>query len=106
MIIESVALIIFVCSLGGVLLILARKIPALNSLPYTGTHEIKKHHIILSIENRIKEFLVAVEKQIFLHKLLSWVKIVILKAETKVDVLLHRIRKKAQQIDKQNKDVK
>ena len=85
---------------------LARKIPVLNSLPQNGSIGIKKHHIILDIENRIKEILVSFEKQIFLHKLLSKLKVIILKIETKIDALLHGIRRKAQQIDKRNSQKK
>ncbi|MEI7425167.1 MAG: hypothetical protein WCK10_03550 [Candidatus Staskawiczbacteria bacterium] len=97
MIIESIILIIFVCSLGGVIFILARKIPVLSSLPENGSTGIKKHKIILKTESKIKEVLNFFEKQIFLHKLLSWIKILILRVETKIDVLLHKIRKKNQQ---------
>lgn len=97
MIIESIILAIFVCSLGGVILILVRKLPELNSLPQIGSAGIREHHIILNIEAKIKGFLSLIEKQIFLHKLLSWVKVMTLKIETKVDKLLHKIRNKNQQ---------
>ena len=80
---------------------MARKIPVLNSLPQNGSTGIRKHQIILNIENKIKDILVFFEKQIFLHKFLSWVKVMTLKIETRVDVLLHKIRKKAQQVDKE-----
>ena len=103
MIIESIILAIFVCSFGGVLLILARKIPVLITLPQNGTTGIKKHHYILEAENKIKDIFVFFEKQIYLHKFLSWVKVMTLKIETKVDYSLHKIRKKAQ---KANKDLK
>jgi len=46
------------------------------------------------------------EKQIFLHKLLSWIKCLTIKIEVKVDNWLHSIRKKAQKIDKELKDKK
>jgi len=97
---QLVVLIIFVCSLGGLVLILLRKIPALNSLPQNGSVGIREHHIILNIENKIKNVFIAFEKQIFLHKFLSWIKVMALRVETIVDHLLHRIRKKAQQVDK------
>ena len=100
MLIESIVLAIFVCSFGGMLLILIRKAPILNSLPQNGTIGIKKHQIILDTENKIKEILISFEKQILLHKFLSWVKVMTLKIETRVDMMLHIIRKKAQQIDK------
>jgi len=100
MIVELTISIIFILSLGGTLFILARKIPVLNSLPQNGTTGIKKHQIILDTENKIKEILISFEKQILLHKFLSWVKVMTLKIETRVDMMLHIIRKKAQQIDK------
>ncbi len=101
MLIETIILIIFILSFAGVLFILVRKLSVLNSLPQNGTTGIRKHHIILDIENQIKEILISFEKQIWLHKLLSWVKVATLKIETRVDMMLHRIRKKAQQIDKE-----
>jgi len=106
MIVELIISIIFILSLGGVLFILARKVPVLNSLPYNGTTGIRKHQVILDTENKIKEILISFEKQILLHKFLSWVKVMTLKFETRVDILLHKIRKKAQQIDKAKKEKK
>ena len=104
--VELIILIIFILSLGGAILILVRKIPALSALPHNGTTGIKKYRIILNTENKIKDILVFFEKQIFLHKLLSWVKVMTLKIETKVDTLLHNIRRKAQQVDKKINDKK
>lgn len=98
--------IIFVISLGGALLTLASKIPVLVTLPKNGKTGIKKHRVILEAENRIKEILVYFEKQILLHKFLSWTKCLILKIEVQVDHLLHIIRKKAQQVDKDIKNKK
>jgi len=106
MVIESIALIILVCSLGGLSLILIRKVPTLTVLPHNGSTGIRKHRIILNAEDKVKGILVFFEKQIFLHKFLSWVKIMTLKIETRVDVLLHKIRKKAQQVDKKINDAK
>lgn len=100
MIIESIVLAIFVVSFGGILLILVRKMPVLNELPQNGSSGIKEHKIILGIENKIKEVLISFEKQIFFHKFLSWVKVMTLKIETRVDHLLHKIRKKAQEVEK------
>ncbi|MCX6720257.1 MAG: hypothetical protein NTW11_00370 [Candidatus Staskawiczbacteria bacterium] len=105
MIIESIALVIFICSFGGAALILIKKMPALHALPYNGNAGIREHKFVLNIENRVKAVLVFFEKQIFLHKFLSWVKVMILKVERNIDVLLHKIRKKAQQ-DKEIKDKK
>ena len=106
MIIESIFLIILICSIGAIILFLIRKVPALHSLPINETSGIREHHIILNLENKIKGVLLAIEKQIFFHKFLSWVKVMTLKVETKVDKSLHKIRKKAQQVDKDLKDKK
>ena len=106
MIIELIILAVFVASLAGVLYILFRKLPALMTLPQNGSTGIKKHDVILNIENRIKSFFLAVEKQVYLHKILSWTKCLTLKIETKVDHLLHNIRKKAQEVDKNLKEKK
>ena len=103
MIVESIIQIIFVLSFGGVIFILVHKIPVLNSLPQTGNAGIREHRFILNIENKIKDFLVYFEKQILLHKFLSWIKVMIMKIETKVDVRLHKVRKKAQQTRKESK---
>lgn len=94
MIIESVILVIFIISFGGLLFMMFRKIPKLNTLPRNGTTGIKKHHFILETEEKIKNIFIAFEKQIWLHKLLSWLKVFILKIETRVDHLLHKIRQK------------
>jgi hypothetical protein len=98
---ELIISIILVLSLGGLLFILAKKIPVLVTLSQNGTTGFRRHQFILGIENRIKETLVYFEKQILLHKFLSWVKCMTLKVETKVDHLLHSIRRKAQEVDKE-----
>jgi hypothetical protein len=102
--IDLIFFVIFILSLGGVLLILARKIPVLASLPQNGKTGIKKHRVIVEAENKVKGIFEFFEKQILLHRLLSWVKIMTLKIETKVDHRLHNIRKKAQK--KAGKDKK
>lgn len=106
MIAESIVLAIFTCSFGGIILIFLKKIPVLNTLPQNGTAGIKKHKIILNAENKVKDVLIYFEKQIFLHKFLSWVKCMTLKVEVKIDHLLHNIRKKAQEVDKEFKEKK
>ena len=104
--IQLIALIIFICSIGGIVFILFRKVPVLVGLSKNGKIGIRDHRLILNIENRIKEVFLSFKKQIFLHKFLSWVKVMTLKAETKIDAYLHSIRKKAQQVDKELKDKK
>ena len=106
MLIESIVLAIFVCSFGGILLILIRKMPVLVELPQNGSTGFKKHQLILGVEHKLKEVLVSFKKQILLHKFLSWVKCLTIKAEVKIDHLLHSIRRKAQQIDNDLKDKK
>lgn len=103
---QLIILIIFVLSFGGILFILARKIPILVELSQSGSSGFKKHQFILDIENRIEKIFVSFKKQIFLHKFLLWVRCLTIKAEVKIDHLLHSIRKKAQQIDKDLKDKK
>ena len=92
MIIELIILAILICSLGGTFYILVRKIPVLNELPINGGSGIKKHRIIIGAEDKVKNILVAFKKQIFLHKILSWTKVITLKIETRIDHLLHKIR--------------
>jgi hypothetical protein len=103
-VIETIALIIFILSFGGILFILARKMPILVKLPQNGTTGIKEHRIFLTIEDRIKNIFAKFEKQIIMHKILSFAKVVILKAETKIDHLLHAIRRKAK--EQKEKDLK
>jgi len=96
MIIGTIILIIFVISLGGILFILAHKIPALVGLPQNGKSGISGSWLVSGLEDIIKKFVEPFQKQIFLHKILSWIKVVILKIETRIDNLLHKIRKDAQ----------
>ena len=104
--IELIFLFIFTLSFGGVLFILARKLPVLSNLPQNGTTGIRKTQTILDVEEKIKNIILSFQKQIILHKFLSWVKIMTLKVEIKVDHLLHNIRKKAQLADKNLSDRK
>lgn len=100
MIIESVVLIIFVASLGGIIILLSRKIPILNSLSQNGTTGIKKHPFVSGIEDKIKSFFLFFKNQIIFHRFLSWLKCRILKIECGIDNKLQKIRKKAQQTGK------
>ena len=83
-------------------LILLRKAPLLAKLPSNGHHGFKKHHLIVKLENKIKaHHFHLFEKQMLLHKILSFIKVWTLRIETKTDTLLHGIRKKAQELDKE-----
>lgn len=102
--IQLIAFIIFLASAAGVVFILYRKIPVLITLPRNGHHGIKKPEIVAIIEKKIKDHhFHFFAKQMLLHKFLSKMRILILKAEQKIDVLLHSIRQKAQELDKQVK---
>lgn len=97
----TIAWIIFIISFGGILFILLRKIPVLVELPKNGGGNFFKEEFILKIEEKIKKIYSLFSKQIILHKVLSWVKCLTLKIETKIDFLLHQIRKQAKE-DKLN----
>lgn len=94
---ELIVIILFVIGLAGLLFILVRKLPALNSLPQNGSSGLRRYKFITEVENRVKEIVNFFEKQIFLHKLLSWLKVMVLKIETQIDRLLQKIRRKAQE---------
>ncbi len=83
---------------------LYRKIPVLLTLSKNGHHGIKKPKALKAIEKKIKDMhFNFFEKQMFLHKILSKTKVWILKTETKIDHLLHGIRKNAQELDSKKK---
>jgi len=94
---ELIIFIIFILSLGGVLFISYRKFSVLTALPKNGNIGLRNYKIISKLENKIKKIFLAFEKQIWLHKFLSWIKCLILKIEVRIDHLLHNIRKKAQE---------
>lgn len=98
---KLIATIIFTGSLIGIAFILYKKIPALIKLPQNTVSAFKKGVIVLKIEDKIKDFSSLFSKQIILHKILSFVKCLTLKIETQIDNLLHRIREKAQEMDKE-----
>ena len=100
---ESTILIIFIISLGGVALILARKIPHLVELNLKSGSSLQKNILILGVQNRVKDFFIFFEKQLLTYKVLSWSKIAILKIETHIDALLHKARAKAQQKSRNSK---
>ena len=105
--IQLIAFIIFILSSSVVLFVLYKKIPVLIELPQNGYSGLKKPEFISNIEKKIKEHhFHFFEKQMFLHKLLSWSRIFILKVEKKIDIILQSIRKKAQELDKRVKNRK
>src|SRR3989344_2714967 len=103
--VQLIVFIIFLASLSVIIFILHKKIPVLVSLPQNGHHGLKKPKFISKIEKKVKDtHFHFFEKQMFLHKLLSKAKVWILKTETKIDNLLHGIRKNAQELDSKKKN--
>ena len=101
--IQLIVFIIFIVSAGGLIFLLYKKVPVLVELPENGHHGIKKPKFVLKIEEKVKEkYLHIFEKKTPLHKLLSKTKVWVLKTETKIDNILHGIRKNAQELDKKN----
>ena len=79
---------------------LVHKVPVLIVLPQNGSVKGYKSKFMLGVESRAKEFFIFFEKQIFLHKFLLWIKIMVVKVETKIDQLLHKVRRRAQEVNK------
>lgn len=98
--IEFISLVIFIICVGGIAIIVARKIPVLIKLPQNGDIGFRSHKFVLALEQELKKVYYLFEKQIILHKILSYAKVLVLKIETQIDKLLHGIRKKA----KENKE--
>ena len=96
---ELISIIILIVSLAGIAVILYRKVPVLVELPEV-VEKPPRENIFLVINKKIKGIF---PKQIVLHKILSWIKILTLKIETKIDKLLHIVRKKAQK-EKEEKE--
>lgn len=102
--IELIVTIIFVVSVLGIVFISLRKAPVLVELPQNGKAVLPGSDFASKISGKINNFLLLFKKQIFLHKILSQVKILMLKAESKIDSTMHGIRKNAQKIDKETKE--
>jgi hypothetical protein len=104
---ELIALIIFVVSTLGLIAMLYSKVPQLVKLPQNGSIGFKKHDFLVRIENKIKDtHFHLFEKQMLLHKILSYAKVYALRIERKIDGYLHQIRKNSQQLDKKSKEKK
>jgi len=105
--IQLIFFIIFIISVSGIIFILYKKIPVLIELPKNGHHGFKKPEFVMNLEKKVKEkHFHFFEKQMLLHKLLSKFRILILKVEKRIDIILSSIRKKAQDIDKKVKNKK
>ncbi len=85
---ELIALIILVISVGGIVLILTKKIPVLVQMP-TIPEGIQKENIFNAFKNKIKSIF---PDKIIILKILSKIRIFVLKIEKYVDSCLQRIR--------------
>ena len=102
--VQLITFIIFLISASVVAVILYRKIPVLIELPQNGHHGIKKPELVMNVEKKVKDFhFHFFKKQILLQKILSFMKVLVLKIENKIDVLLHGVRKKTQEVVKETK---
>jgi len=104
---QLILLVIFIVSVFGIVFVLSGKISALKKLPQNGHHGFKKHELIITIEKKVKDsYFHLFSRQMLLQRILSKFRLLILKIEKKIDELLHGIRKKSQQIDKDIKNKK
>ena len=102
--IQLIALIIFLVSVAGVVVMLGKKVPVLVRLPQNGHHGLKKPEAISRLQKKIKEHHFHLfEKQMLLHTLLSKFRVWIMKMERYIGGLLMNIRKRAQELDREVK---
>jgi hypothetical protein len=90
--IELIATIIFLVSLCGIAVILYRKVPVLAQLSNAKGRGTKRN-FISETESIISDFYSVFLKQKLLHKSLSWLRIIALRTEAKLDSLLRNLRK-------------
>ena len=88
---ELIALIILILSLGGIILVLVKKIPVLTQMPEV-QEGIQKENIISVLRKKIKS--ISPDK-IILLKTLSKTRVFVLKIEKYIDNWLQKMRKKA-----------
>ncbi|MEK7124157.1 MAG: hypothetical protein AAB877_00520 [Patescibacteria group bacterium] len=99
--IQLIAFIIFLVSIGIVIFILYKKFPILNELPHDGHHGIKKPKFVSDIEHSIKEnYRHFFKNRAILHKPFSKLWILTLKFERMVHDALTDIRKRTQKPQK------
>ena len=67
----------------------------ISNLSKNGKTGFKKYQFIINIENKAKEVLEYFDHISFIHKIVSLIKILVLRMEVKIDNLLHNIRKEA-----------
>lgn len=111
-ILEIIALLVFLSSVSGMLVIFWHKAPVLADLPKITLVSEKKQNILLIFLTKTREKLKTLpwlknfSPETFLQKLLSKIRILTLKLESKTGLWLEFLRKKAQtdRAQKQNND--
>ncbi len=90
-----IASIVFVLSLTGIGIILLRKIPLLLQLPETAAAPFNWKEFLLRIKNSspLKDF----SFEMFLQKILSRIRVLTLKTDSKTSNWLQRLRARSQQ---------
>lgn len=94
--VQLIAFIIFIVSTLGALWILNRRMPEVAQMPQNGGSGLRSHRWIAAAEEKARELAESFDKNVWMHRVLSWVKVLILKVEVQIDHLLHGVRKKAQ----------
>ena len=99
---EIIAIVILIISIFGIGIIIYRKIPTLRELPEPFEKSAKnKNSFFLKIKEKIKNLLISNEK--YLQKILSKIRILILKIDNKTFGWLQELRKRSQKRgDKKN----
>jgi hypothetical protein len=95
---EIIPIIILLVSLFAVLTIIFRKIPILVQLPEISEGRVKDG-FWSKVKNKIKNFhpLRSFSSDVFLQKILSKIRVLTLKTDSKTSHLLQKLREKAQQ---------
>ena len=93
------ALAIFISSFLGILYILFKKIPDLTALPERALNKVSLKEIFSAGFEKIhiKDFPAKLSFDIFLHKILSRVRIIILRLENKINKWITTLRERTQQ---------
>ncbi len=103
---DIIALLILLVSGGGIFYIIIRKIPVLVDLN-TEEQEVKKNNLFLKIKSKsliISQRIKSFSFNKFFHKILSKLKIFILRLEKFIDYYLQKTRKKNNK-EEEDKDV-
>ena len=100
--IELILLIILILSFLGIGVILYRKIPVLVKLPEP-TGDLPKA-VILRVKEKVKGFPVIRNYELYLQKILSRIRVLTLKTDSKTSHWLERLRQKKNQENDNNND--